>query len=121
MKPFSEIIAKIISAGGLFKYKKWLLAMSETLFEKIWNSHLVKEKENEASLIYIDRHLIHEVTSPQAFDGLRSSNRKVRRPDLTIATVDHNIPTTDRSLPILDETSSIQIQTLEKNCQDFGI
>ena len=95
--------------------------MSETLFEKIWNSHLVKEKENEASLIYIDRHLIHEVTSPQAFDGLRSNNRKVRRPDLTIATVDHNIPTTDRSLPILDETSSIQIQTLEKNCQDFGI
>ena len=95
--------------------------MSETLFEKIWNSHLVKEKENEASLIYIDRHLIHEVTSPQAFDGLRSNNRKVRRPDLTIATVDHNIPTTDRSLPILDETSSIQIQTLEKNCQDYGI
>ena len=95
--------------------------MSETLFEKIWNSHVVMEKENEPSLIYIDRHLIHEVTSPQAFEGLRTDNRKVRRPDLTIATVDHNIPTTDRSLPILDETSSIQIQTLEKNCQDFGI
>ena len=95
--------------------------MSETLFEKIWNAHAVKEKENEPSLIYIDRHLIHEVTSPQAFDGLRSNNRKVRRPDLTIATVDHNIPTTDRTLPILDETSSIQIQTLEKNCKDFGI
>ncbi len=95
--------------------------MSETLFEKIWNSHVVKEKENEPSLIYIDRHLIHEVTSPQAFEGLRTNSRKVRRPDLTIATVDHNIPTTDRSLPILDETSSIQIQTLEKNCKDFGI
>ena len=92
-----------------------------SLFEKIWNSHVVKEKENEPSLIYIDRHLIHEVTSPQAFTGLRITNRKVRRPDLTIATVDHNIPTTDRSLPILDETSSIQIQTLENNCKDFGI
>ena len=95
--------------------------MSETLFEKIWNSHVVKEKENEPSLIYIDRHLIHEVTSPQAFNGLRIDKRSVRRPDLTIATVDHNIPTTDRSLPILDETSSIQIQTLETNCKDFGI
>ena len=95
--------------------------MPETLFEKIWNSHVVKEKENEPSLIYIDRHLIHEVTSPQAFAGLRTNNRKVRRPDLTMATVDHNIPTTDRSLPILDETSSIQIQTLENNCKDFGI
>ena len=95
--------------------------MPETLFEKIWNSHVVKEKENEPSLIYIDRHLIHEVTSPQAFAGLRINNRKVRRPDLTMATVDHNIPTTDRSLPILDETSSIQIQTLENNCKDFGI
>ncbi len=95
--------------------------MSETLFEKIWNSHVVKEKENEPSLIYIDRHLIHEVTSPQAFNGLRIDKRNVRRPDLTIATVDHNIPTTDRSLPILDETSSIQIQTLETNCKDFGI
>ena len=95
--------------------------MSQTLFEKIWNSHVVSEKENEPSLIYIDRHLIHEVTSPQAFAGLRSSKRVVRRPDQTIATVDHNIPTTDRSLPILDETSSTQIHTLEQNCKDFGI
>jgi 3-isopropylmalate/(R)-2-methylmalate dehydratase large subunit len=95
--------------------------MSETLFEKIWNSHIVTEKENEQSLIYIDRHLIHEVTSPQAFEGLRESKRKVRRPELTVATVDHNIPTTDRSLPILDETSSIQIQTLEQNCKEFGV
>jgi len=95
--------------------------MGKTLFEKIWESHLVVEKENDPSLIYIDRHLVHEVTSPQAFDGLRMNNRKVRRPDLTIATMDHNVPTTDRSLPILDQTSSVQIQTLEKNCKDFGI
>ena len=95
--------------------------MGKTLFEKIWDSHLVVEKQNDPSLIYIDRHLVHEVTSPQAFDGLRMNNRKVRRPDLTIATMDHNVPTTDRSLPILDQTSSVQIQTLEKNCKDFGI
>jgi len=95
--------------------------MSMTLFEKIWDSHVVLEKENSPSLLYIDRHLIHEVTSPQAFEGLRLNNRKVRRPDLTIATEDHNVPTTDRSLPIIDQTSSTQIQTLEKNCKDFGI
>ena len=95
--------------------------MGKTLFEKIWESHVVVEKQNDPSLIYIDRHLVHEVTSPQAFDGLRMNNRKVRRPDLTIATMDHNVPTTDRSLPILDQTSSVQIQTLEKNCKDFGI
>ena len=82
--------------------------MAETLFEKIWNSHVVVEKENEPSLIYIDRHLIHEVTSPQAFDGLRVNQRNVRRPDLTVATIDHNVPTTDRSLPMIDETSSTQ-------------
>jgi 3-isopropylmalate/(R)-2-methylmalate dehydratase large subunit len=95
--------------------------MGKTLFEKIWESHIVVEKQNDPSLIYIDRHLVHEVTSPQAFEGLRMSNRKVRRPDLTIATMDHNVPTTDRSLPILDQTSSVQIQTLEKNCKEFGI
>jgi 3-isopropylmalate/(R)-2-methylmalate dehydratase large subunit len=95
--------------------------MAKTLFEKIWDSHLVVEKENTPSLLYIDRHLIHEVTSPQAFDSLRMNNRKVRRPDLTIATMDHNVPTNDRSLPILDQTSSIQIQTLENNCRDFGV
>ena len=95
--------------------------MGKTLFEKIWESHIVVEKQNDPSLIYIDRHLVHEVTSPQAFEGLRMNNRKVRRPDLTIATMDHNVPTTDRSLPILDQTSSVQIQTLEKNCKEFGI
>ncbi len=95
--------------------------MGKTLFEKIWESHVVVEKQNNPTLIYIDRHLVHEVTSPQAFDGLRQNNRKVRRPDLTIATMDHNVPTTNRSLPILDQTSSVQIKTLEKNCKDFGI
>ena len=95
--------------------------MGKTLFEKIWKSHIVVEKQNSPTLIYIDRHLVHEVTSPQAFDGLRMNNRKVRRPDLTIATMDHNVPTSDRSLPILDQTSAVQIKTLENNCKDFGI
>ena len=95
--------------------------MGKTLFEKIWDAHIVVEKENSPSLIYIDRHLVHEVTSPQAFDGLRMNDRSVRRPDLTIATMDHNVPTNNRSLPILDQTSAVQIQTLEKNCNDFGI
>lgn len=95
--------------------------MGKTLFEKIWDAHIVVEKENGPSLIFIDRHLVHEVTSPQAFDGLRMNHRKVRRPDLTIATMDHNVPTNDRSLPILDQTSAIQIKTLEKNCREFGI
>lgn len=95
--------------------------MSQTLFEKIWNSHLVVQNETGPSLLYIDRHLIHEVTSPQAFDGLRMNNRKVRRPDLTIATMDHNVPTNDRSLPLIDQTSAIQVKALEKNCMDFGI
>lgn len=95
--------------------------MSKTLFEKIWDSHVVVEKQDGPSLLYIDRHLVHEVTSPQAFEGLRINNRKVRRPDLTIATMDHNVPTNDRKLPIVDQTSATQIQALEKNCKDFGI
>lgn len=95
--------------------------MSKTLSEKIWGSHVVVQKENGPSLLYIDRHLIHEVTSPQAFDGLRLNNRTVRRPDLTIATMDHNVPTTNRTLPIVDQTSAVQIETLDKNCKDFGI
>ena len=95
--------------------------LAQTLFEKIWNSHVIVEKPNNTALLYIDRHLVHEVTSPQAFDGLRINNRRVRRPDLTIATMDHNVPTTDRSLPIVDQMSSNQINALERNCQDFGI
>jgi len=83
--------------------------MSQTLFEKIWESHVVVQKQSDLSLLYIDRHLIHEVTSPQAFDGLRMNNRKVRRPDLTIATMDHNVPTIQRSLPLIDQTLMLQM------------
>ncbi|TAJ99258.1 MAG: 3-isopropylmalate dehydratase large subunit, partial [Candidatus Manganitrophaceae bacterium] len=93
----------------------------KTMFEKIWEAHVVHEEPGKPSLIYIDRHLIHEVTSPQAFDGLRLAKRKVRRPDLTFATMDHNVPTTDRSLPILDEISKQQMDTLSRNCKEFGV
>jgi 3-isopropylmalate/(R)-2-methylmalate dehydratase large subunit len=91
------------------------------LFDKIWGSHVVHEEEGQPSLIWIDRHLVHEVTSPQAFEALRLSGRHVRRPDLTFATVDHNIPTTDRSLPIQDPISKKQVETLAMNCEEFGI
>lgn len=94
--------------------------MAKTLFEKIWDLHVVEEG-NGRSLLYVDRHLVHEVTSPQAFDGLRMNKRKVRRTDLTFATMDHNVPTSNRSLPILDQTSEMQIKTLERNCKEFGI
>ena len=92
-----------------------------TLFDKLWQSHVVREARGEPTLLYIDLHLIHEVTSPQAFDGLRQAGRKVRRPDLTFGTVDHNVPTTDRSLPIADATAANQIETLRRNCSEFGI
>jgi 3-isopropylmalate/(R)-2-methylmalate dehydratase large subunit len=95
--------------------------MPKTLFEKIWDKHIVHQQEGRPALLYIDCHLVHEVTSPQAFEGLRLSHRKVRRPDLTYATVDHNVPTTDRSLPILDPIAKQQISTLEENCREFGI
>jgi 3-isopropylmalate/(R)-2-methylmalate dehydratase large subunit len=94
--------------------------MAKTLFEKIWDNHKVTEIDGR-TLIYIDRHLVHEVTSPQAFDGLRINKRRVRRPNLTFATMDHNVPTTNRSLPIVDQISATQIRTLEKNCKEFGI
>jgi 3-isopropylmalate/(R)-2-methylmalate dehydratase large subunit len=91
------------------------------MFEKIWEAHVVHEEPGKPLLIYIDRHLVHEVTSPQAFEGLRLAGRKVRRPDLTFATMDHNVPTTQRFLPIEDPISAQQIETLSKNCQEFGI
>jgi 3-isopropylmalate/(R)-2-methylmalate dehydratase large subunit len=94
---------------------------AKTMFEKIWEAHLVKEEPGKPALIYIDLHLVHEVTSPQAFEGLRLAERAVRRPDLTVATVDHNVPTTDRSLPIEDEISRQQIETMTRNAQEFGI
>src|SRR5205085_8900061 len=83
-----------------------------TLFEKLWDTHTVREPAGEPALLYIDLHLVHEVTSPQAFEGLRVANRRVRRPDLTVATIDHNVPTTDRRLPITDPISAKQIETL---------
>ena len=92
-----------------------------TLFDKIWDSHLVDQRDDGTCLIYIDRHLVHEVTSPQAFEGLRLAGRSVRRPEATLAVADHNVPTTDRSAGIADEESRIQVETLTKNCQDFGI
>ena len=95
--------------------------MPYTTYDKIWNDHLVHEQEDGTSLLYVDRHLIHEVTSPQAFEGLRNSNRKVRQPSLTLAVADHNVPTTDRSKGITDEDSRIQVETLNKNCKEFGI
>ena len=92
-----------------------------TLFEKLWRAHVVREAKNEPTLLYIDLHLIHEVTSPQAFEGLRQAGRKVRRPGLTVGTADHNVPTTDRSLPIADAIAAKQIETLRQNCIEFGI
>lgn len=95
--------------------------MPRTLFEKLWDAHVVHAPANQPALLYIDLHLVHEVTSPQAFEGLRTAGRKVRRPDLTVATADHNVPTTDRSLPIADAIAAKQIATLRNNCQEFGI
>jgi 3-isopropylmalate/(R)-2-methylmalate dehydratase large subunit len=95
--------------------------MGTTLTEKVWNNHVVRRTPGEPDLLYIDLHLVHEVTSPQAFEALRLANRPVRRPDLTIATEDHNVPTTDTLLPIADPISRIQVETLRKNCADFGV
>jgi 3-isopropylmalate/(R)-2-methylmalate dehydratase large subunit len=95
--------------------------MAKTLYDKIWDAHLVEERPGETPLIYVDRHLIHEVTSPQAFEGLRNEGRKIRRPDLTLAVADHNVPTKDRDKGITDPESREQIATLEKNARDFGV
>ena len=95
--------------------------MSKTLYDKIWEEHLVYQQEDGTSLLYVDRHLIHEVTSPQAFEGLRLNKRKVRKPNFTLAVADHNVPTTDRTKGINDEQSKIQVDTLRKNCKEFGV
>jgi len=95
--------------------------MAKTLYDKIWDEHLVHQQPDGTSLLYVDRHLVHEVTSPQAFEGLRMQNRKVRRPELTLAVPDHNVPTTDRSKGIADNESKIQVDTLRKNCKEFGV
>jgi 3-isopropylmalate/(R)-2-methylmalate dehydratase large subunit len=95
--------------------------MPRTLFDKVWDSHVVDRLEDGTCILYIDRHLVHEVTSPQAFEGLRLANRRVRRPEATIAVVDHNIPTSDRSAGIKEEESRIQVETLERNVAEFGV
>ncbi|MDX2152432.1 MAG: 3-isopropylmalate dehydratase large subunit [Bryobacteraceae bacterium] len=92
-----------------------------TIIEKLWDSHVVVEKPGAPALLFIDLHLVHEVTSPQAFDGLRARGLKVRRPDLTLATTDHSIPTQPRSLPIVDKVAAAQVERLETNCREFGI
>src|SRR5947209_18257388 len=95
--------------------------MPRTLAQKLWDSHIVRSAEGEPDLLFVDLHLVHEVTSPQAFEGLRLSGRRVRRPDLTVATMDHNVPTTDRSLPIADPIAKQQMDVLVENCREFGI
>ncbi len=95
--------------------------MSKTLYDKIWDDHIVHEENDGTALLYVDRHLVHEVTSPQAFEGLRMQGRQVRKPKLTLAVPDHNVPTTDRSKGISDKQSKIQVDTLRNNCKEFGI
>ena len=95
--------------------------MSKTLYDKIWEDHMVHQQSDGTELLYVDRHLIHEVTSPQAFEGLRINKRKVRRADLTLAVADHNVPTSDRSKGIIDEESRIQVDTLRNNCEEFSV
>jgi 3-isopropylmalate/(R)-2-methylmalate dehydratase large subunit len=97
------------------------MSKPRTIIEKLWDSHVVSEKPGAPALLFIDLHLVHEVTSPQAFSGLRARGLKVRRPDLTLATVDHSIPTTPRSLPIVDKIAATQVAQLETNCKEFGI
>ena len=95
--------------------------MSQTIYDKIWEEHLVHQQEDGTSLLYVDRHLVHEVTSPQAFEGLRLAGREVRRPDLTVAVVDHNTPTWDLSLPITDPIAKQQLDALAQNCEEFNV
>src|SRR5690349_14786807 len=97
------------------------MAKPKSLYDKIWDEHLVHEAPDGTCLLYIDRHLVHEVTSPQAFEGLRMSGRKVRAPEKTLAVVDHNVPTSDRSHGIDDEQSRVQVQTIADNAKDFGV
>ncbi len=97
------------------------MSKARTIIEKVWDAHVVTEQPGAPTLLFIDLHLVHEVTSPQAFDGLRRRGLKMRRPDLTMATADHNVPTYERSLPILDQVSAKQVEQLERNCVEFGI
>src|SRR5438552_18018922 len=95
--------------------------MSQTLSEKVWERHVVHRGDGEPDLLYVDLHLVHEVTSPQPFDGLRLAGRTVRRPDLTLATMDHNVPTVDIDKPVADQVSARQMEALARNCAEFGV
>ncbi len=95
--------------------------MARTLFDKIWDRHVVYAGPEGSSILYIDLHLVHEVTSPQAFEGLRQAKRKLRRPDLTFATLDHNIPTTGDRMSLEDALARTQVEALRKNCKEFGV
>src|SRR4026207_2358530 len=95
--------------------------MGKTLSQKVWDRHVVPSAEGEPDVLYIDLHLVHEVTSPQAFDGLRLNGRRVRRPDLSVATMDHNVPTTNLLEPTTDPSSARQMEVLAENCKEFGI
>src|SRR3979411_3211729 len=95
--------------------------MAQTLSQKVWDRHVVRAAEGEPDLLYVDLHLVHEVTSPQAFDGLRLAGRTVRRPDLTVATMDHNVPTTGLDRPLEDPISARQMEVLAANCREFAI
>src|SRR5207253_6614093 len=107
--------------GGSTAYN-WSEAMpTRTMYEKIWESHLVREEPGQPALLYIDRHFVHEGTSPQAFSGLKGAGRKVRRPDLTFAVMDHSVPTKDRSLPVLDTVAAAQFDALAQNCRETGV
>ena len=122
MKPFSELIGKIIEAGGLFKYKPEKNYHGKTLFEKIWDAHLVFAQNKKIPLhFYIDRHLVHEVTSPQAFDGLRMNDRKVRRPDLPLRQWIITFQQMTELCLFLIKHHPFKLKHFEKNCKDFGI
>ncbi len=108
-------------AAGIFLKHTPDMPVQRTLFEKVWDAHTVTEPTGRSPIIYIDLHLVHEVTSPQAFEGLRSAGRKVRQPQRTVATVDHNVPTEPRGTPITDPIAARQIEALQKNCKEFGV
>src|SRR5512139_2861509 len=111
-------LAKTLNAGGPGDR---IVTQPKTLFQKIWDSHVVASEPGSPAVLYVDLHLVHEVTSPQAFSGLRARGLKVRRPDKTLATVDHSIPTHDRSLPFVDALAAKQVAQLETNCREFGV
>src|SRR6195952_3374667 len=118
----SRVVSRLAAWGVQYvKRPRGDLDMGRTLSEKVWDEHVVRSAEGEPDLLFIDLHLIHEVTSPQAFDGLRLAGRSVRRPDLTLATEDHNVPTLNWEKPIADPVSRTQVDTLRKNTEEFGV